>query len=149
MYMSSEKKDNLYLSSSGLPDPRLVKFKHSLFKNKTEQEIGGIIIQQISTLGDLKRYKYDTEFVLYICNLTEHLVSNNKLDKKRIVMNVIGSVFSLNINENEVISQMIEFLHSNDLIKKVEEQVEETWLTKINKFFNIPKKKGSSTSVEK
>jgi len=146
--MSSEKKDNLHLTCD-LPDPRLVKFKHSLFKNKTEQEIGSIIIQQISTLGDLKRYKYDTEFVLYICTLTEHLVGSNKLDKKRIVMNVIGSVFSLNINENEVISQMIEFLHSNGLIKKVEHQVEETWLTKINKFFNIPKKKGSSTSVEK
>lgn len=145
--MSLEKKiDNV---SSSLPDPRLVKFKHSLFKNKTEQEIGGIIIQQISLLGDLKKYKFDSEFILYVCNLVEHLVGSNKFDKKKIVLNVIGSVFSLNINETEVISNAIEFLHSNDLIKKVEEEIEETWLTKINKFFNIPKKKGSSTSVEK
>ena len=40
--------------SSGLPDPKLVVFKHSLHKNKTEHEIGSVIIQQISLLGDLK-----------------------------------------------------------------------------------------------
>ena len=126
---------------SSLPDPKLVVFKHSLHKNKTENEIGTIIIQQISLLGDLKKYKFDSEFILYVCNLVEHLVGLNKFDKKKIVLNVIGSVFSLNINETEVISNAIEFLHSNQLIKKVEQEVQETFLTKINKIFNIGKKR--------
>ena len=124
-----------------LPDPKLVVFKHSLHKNKTEAEIGSLVIQQISLLGDLKKYKFDSEFILYVCNLVEHLVSSNKFDKKKIVLNVIGSVFSLNINETEVISNAIEFLHSNQLIKKVEQEVQETFLTKINKIFNIGKKR--------
>ena len=47
------KKENSHLTCD-LPDPRLVKFKHSLFKNKTEQEVGGIIIQQIFTYNVLE-----------------------------------------------------------------------------------------------
>ena len=66
-------------------------------------------------------------------------MSINKLDKKKIVLNVVGSVFSLNINEVEVISNMIEFLHSNQLIKKVEKKVDEFFLYKLNAIF--PKKK--------
>ena len=123
-----------------LPDPKLVVFKHSLYKHKTEQEIGVLIIKQIATLGELKKFKFDNEFILYICNLVEHLVGKNKFDKKKIVLNVVGSIFSLNINETEVISCMIEFLHSNGLIKKVE-QIEDGFITKINKIFNIGKKK--------
>ena len=105
-----------------LPNPKLVVFKHSLHKHKTEAEVGSVLIQQISLLGDLKKFKFDVEFILYVCNLVEHLVSINKLDKKKMVLNVVGSVFSLNINEVEVISNMIEFLHSNQLIKKVEKK---------------------------
>ena len=70
---------------------------------------------------------------MYICNLVEHLVGKNKFDKKKIVLNVVGRVFSLNINETEVISCMIEFLHSNGLIKKVE-QIEDGFITKKIKY---------------
>jgi len=124
-----------------LPNPKLVVFKHSLHKHKTEAEVGSVVIQQISLLGDLKKFKFDVEFILYVCNLVEHLVSINKLDKKKIVLNVVGSVFSLNINEVEVISNMIEFLHSNKLIKKIEEKIEDGFISKINKIFNIKQKK--------
>jgi len=122
-----------------LPNPKLVVFKHSLHKHKTEAEVGSVVIKQISLLGDLKKFKFDVEFILYVCNLVEHLVSINKLDKKKIVLNVVGSVFSLNINEVEVISNMIEFLHSNQLIKKVEKKVDDFFLYKLNAIF--PKKK--------
>lgn len=124
-----------------LPNPKLVVFKHSLHKHKTEAEVGSCVIQQISLLGDLKKFKFDCEFVLYVCNLVEHLVSNNKLNKKAIVLNVISSVFNLNLNEVEVISQMIEFLHSNNLIKKIEKKIEDGFVSKINKIFNIGQKK--------
>ena len=125
-----------------LPNPKLVVFKNSLHKHKTEAEVGSVIIQQISLLGnDVKKFKFDCEFVLYVCNLVEHLVSNNKLDKKKIVLNVVGSIFNLNLNEVEVISTMIEFLHSNGLIKKVEEKIQDGFLQKINKIFNIGEKK--------
>ena len=75
---------------------------------------------------------------LYICNLVEHLVAENRFDKKKIVITIISSIFNLNLNEVEVCINMIEFLHSNQLIKKVEKKVDDFFLYKLNAIF--PKK---------
>jgi hypothetical protein len=140
--MIDELKNNIFLIyMNNLPDPDKVVFKHSLYKFKTENDIGTIIIQKVQLLGDLKKFKFCPEFLLYICNLTEHLVGDNKFDKKKIVINIISSLFNLNINETELVSNSIEFLHSNNLIKKVEEKIEDGFITKINKIFHIGKKK--------
>ena len=65
-----------------LPNPDLVIFKNVLHKNKTENDIMNIILKKVSLLNDdLKKYKFDGEFLLYICNLVEHLVGSNKFDK--------------------------------------------------------------------
>ena len=54
----------------------------------------------------------------------------------------MNSIFTLNLNEIEVLSSLIEFLHSNQLIKKIEQKLEPTnILTKINTIFNTPQKK--------
>ena len=93
-------------------------------------------------LGEgLKRYKFDAEFLLYICNLVEHLVSSNRFDKTKLVLSVVGSIFNLNLNETEVISNLIEFLHSNQLIKKVENKIENGFIKKMNTIFNLGEKK--------
>ena len=52
-----------------LPNPDLVIFKNVLHKNKTENDIMNIILKKVSLLNDdLKKYKFDGEFLLYICN---------------------------------------------------------------------------------
>ena len=123
-----------------LPNPDLVIFKNVLHKNKTENDIMNIILKKVSLLNDdLKKYKFDGEFLLYICNLVEHLVGSNKFDKKKLVLNIVGSIFNLNLNETEVISNLIEFLHSNNLIKKIEKKADDFFLQKLNSIF--PKKK--------
>ena len=78
---------------------------------------------------------------MYICNLVEHLVGSNKFDKKKLVLSVVGSIFNLNLNETEVISNLIEFLHSNQLIKKVENKIENGFIKKMNTIFNLGEKK--------
>ena len=121
-----------------LPNPDLVIFKNVLHKNKTENDIMNIILKKVSLLNDdLKKYKFDGEFLLYICNLVEHLVGSNKFDKKKLVLNIVGSIFNLNLNETEVISNLIEFLHSSKLIKKIEKKVDD-FFTEIK--FNFSKK---------
>ena len=125
-----------------LPNPDLVVFKNVLRKNKIESDIGDIIVKKICLLGsDLKKYKFDAEFLLYVCNLIEHLVGSNKIDKKKLAISILNSIFTLNLNEIEVLSSLIEFLHSNQLIKKIEQKVETTLLTKINTIFNVGEKK--------
>ena len=97
-----------------LPNPDLVVFKNVLRKNIIESDIGDIIVKKICLLGqDLKKYKFDAEFLLYVCNLIEHLVGNNKIDKKKLAISILNSIFTLNLNEIEVLSSLIEFLHSN------------------------------------
>jgi hypothetical protein len=76
---------------------------------------------------------------LYICNLVEHLVAENRFDKKKIVITIISSIFNLNLNEVEVYNNMIEFLHSNKLIKKVEKKVDDFFLYKLNAIFPLKK----------
>ena len=79
--------------------------------------------------------------MLYVCNLIEHLVGSNKIDKKKLAISILNSIFTLNLNEIEVLSSLIEFLHSNQLIKKIEQKIEATILTKINTMFNVGGKK--------
>ena len=76
---------------------------------------------------------------MYICNLVEHLVGSNKFDKKKLVLNIVGSIFNLNLNETEVISNLIEFLHSNNLIKKIEKKADDFFLQKLNSIFQKKK----------
>ena len=124
-----------------LPNPDLVVFKNVLRKNKIESDIGDIIVKKICLLGsDLKKHKFDTEFLLYACNLIEHLVGSNKTDKKKLAISILNSIFTLNLNEIEVLSSLIEFLHSNQLIKKIEQKIEATILTKVNTIFNVGEK---------
>ena len=100
--------------STDLPNPDLVVFKNVLRKNKIESDIGDIIVNFFCFLGsDLKKYKFDAEFLLYICNLIENLVGNNKIVKKKLCISILNSIFILNLNEIEVLSSLIEFLHSN------------------------------------
>ena len=121
---------------NNLPDPDLVVFKNVLHKNKTENDIINIVLKKLSSLNeDLKKYKFCCEMALYICNLVEHLVAENRFDKKKIVITIISSIFNLNLNEVEVYNNMIEFLHSNKLIKKVEKKVDEFFLYKLNAIF--------------
>ena len=100
-----------------------------------------IIVKKICSLGnDLKKYKFDAEFLLYVCNLIEHLVGSNKIDKKKLAISILNSIFTLNLNEIEYLSSLIEFLHSNQLIRKIEQKIEATILTKINTIFNVGEK---------
>ena len=119
-----------------LPNPDLVVFKNVLRKNKIESDIGDIIVKKFCLLGsDLKKYKFDAEFLLYVC------VGSNKIDKKKLAISILNSIFTLDLNEIEVLSSLIEFLHSNQLIKKIEQKAETTLLTKINTIFNVGEKK--------
>ena len=124
---------------NNLPDPDLVVFKNVLHKNKTENDIINIVLKKLASLNeDLKKYKFCCEMALYICNLVEHLVAENRFDKKKIVITIISSIFNLNLNEVSVYDNMIEFLHSNQLIEKVGKKVDDFFLYKLNAIF--PKK---------
>jgi len=77
----------------------------------------------ITRLTELKladtKYKNSSDILLLICNLVEHLTRDKKFSKKEIVIDIIDTLFILTDDEKLVISNNIEFLHSNKAIKKL------------------------------
>jgi hypothetical protein len=77
----------------------------------------------IARLTELKladtKYKNSSDILLLICNLTEHLTRDKKLSKKEIVIDILNTLFLLTEDEKLIVSNNIEFLHSNKAIKKL------------------------------
>jgi hypothetical protein len=77
----------------------------------------------IKRLTDLKladtKYKNSSDILLLICNLVEHLTRDKKISKKAIVMDIVDTLFNLTPEEQLIINDNIEFLHSNHAIKKL------------------------------
>jgi biotin-(acetyl-CoA carboxylase) ligase len=65
------------------------------------------------------KYKFSQDLLLLVCNLTEHIIKDKKINKKEIVLDIYALIFALNATERVTIETQIEFLHSNKAIKKL------------------------------
>lgn len=102
----------------------LVPIQPNLSQDIKRAEIMKIITDRISELNlPLVNYKNNTEFVLLVLNLIEHLVQNKKgkprLDKKQLAIDILTNVLHLSASDAGQLGINIEFLHSNKMIKKV------------------------------
>lgn len=88
--------------------------KRNAIKAKIVERIGELKI-------NVESYKGNSEFLLLVCNLTEHLVNKKKyrIDKKELVIDILTSFFPLNSAERVTVGNNIEFLWNNKNIKKV------------------------------
>ena len=71
---------------------------------------------------DFATLKDDEQFILHVCESVENIFTEKRIKKrkKELVMKIIcGIVPDLNDVERRVIEDKIEFLHSNNVIKKV------------------------------
>lgn len=103
----------------------LVPIQDNLARDIKRQEIIRVITERITDLKlPLAHYKNNTEFVLLVLNLIEHLVpkqkkDHKKIDKKQLAIDILSNVLGLNAPEVNALSANIDFLHSNKMIKKV------------------------------
>jgi len=91
----------------------LVDFKYIEAKN-----------QIIARLGELHlcdaKYKNDNQLLNLICELVEHLiVKKDKIGKKDLVIDIYLGLFGLTDDEKKTLENNINFLWSNQMIKKV------------------------------
>jgi hypothetical protein len=104
--------------------------KNSLFTEKKKIDIINKINTRIRGLPQIEIspqiLKMDMEVLLFACQLAEHLVENDKndkkhkLDKKQIVLSAMELAFTrIMPDEKLVLEKNIEFLHDNKRIKKV------------------------------
>ncbi len=100
----------------------IIKPKNKLKSQMKLGEISKKIIEKIQTIPNYQELKNDLETLLYICTLVENEIKQAKskgINKKEIVLEIINKIFTFNPEELLVIGKHIEFLHINDLIKKV------------------------------
>ena len=91
----------------------LVDYKYTETKNKIIARLNELY------LCDAK-YKNDNQLLNLICELIEHLViKKDKINKKDLAIDIYVAIFSLTDDEKKVLENNINFLWSNQMIKKV------------------------------
>ncbi len=100
---------------------QIIPLKNNLLLDFRQTEIRTKIITRLSELGlTSQQYKMDNELLTLVCNLVEHLVmKKDNISKKDLVISILVGIFELTEEEKATLSNNIEFLWSNSLIKKV------------------------------
>jgi hypothetical protein len=100
----------------------IIKPKNKLKTHLKLAEISKGIIDKIQSIPNYQELKNDLETLLYICTLVENEIKQTKsktINKKEIVLDILQKIFNLKSEEVTIISKHIEFLHINELIKKI------------------------------
>jgi len=101
-------------------DVNLVTMKNSLIKDQRIADLNIIVKDKLASLPPSISYKNNSEFILYVCKLVENVVCKaDGLNKKELVLNILKPLLGLNDAESKVAGEIIEFLHSNDLIQAI------------------------------
>ena len=79
-----------------------------------------ILSKSILQIPDVQRLRTNFDLVKRIADLIENFLFKSKsVDKKALLISTFQNVFKLNSAEISIISDFIEFIHSNKLIKKL------------------------------
>ena len=100
---------------------QIIPLRNNLLLDFKRNEVKNKITARIQELGLVQyKYKTDSELLSLVCTLVEHLVvKKDKIEKKTLVIEIIDALFQLTDDEKNALSNNVEFLHSNSLIKKV------------------------------
>ena len=89
---------------------------HVIF-NKTVDQIIEELKKEIPKIHEMKE---QPELILLICNCVENIIKkSDNCDKKKIVIEVMKSLFNLNNEEITKVDSSIECFCSNNMIKKI------------------------------
>lgn len=99
-----------------------IKLKHKLQILDKLGEVSKFIIERVQSMPNYQELRNDVEILLYICTVIENEISQTKtksINKKDIVIDIVHKIFSLKPEEFKNIEKNIEFLHSNNMIRKI------------------------------
>lgn len=102
-------------------DLQIIPLRNNLLIDFTYNDIKVKVINRLIELHlNQSKYKNDTEFLNLVCNLIEHLVKkSDKINKKQLVITIYCELFQTSEEEKEMISNNIEYLCNNKIIKKI------------------------------
>jgi hypothetical protein len=99
----------------------LIPLRNNLFHDVRLAEIVEKIYNRLQELKLIdKKYIGDAEFILYLMNMIEHLVSKKDgIDKKELLLSIYKNHYGATPVDILLIEKIIEFLHKNKSVKKV------------------------------
>ena len=102
-----------------------IKPKNSLRQREKKEKIKSLIKQRITTISSFQSLRQNNtvneELISMVANSVENLVKKKyQIDKKSFVVEILEDIFgNLNSIEKENVSNMVQFLFDNLLIKSV------------------------------
>jgi len=103
-------------------DVDLVTLKNSLVKDQRVADLNIIVKDKVASLPQGVSYKNNNELILYVCKLVENVIcKKDNINKKDLVINILRPLLGLNDAEAKLTGEIIEFLHSNEMIQKIKQ----------------------------
>jgi len=99
----------------------IIPLRSNLLNNYKYIQTKTQIIDRIEKLhlNDIK-FKSDSEMLVLVCNLIEHLITKKDgISKIDLVLDIYRHLYGVLPDEEAVIKSNINFVHSNKMIKKV------------------------------
>ena len=88
---------------------------HVIFNKTVEQ-----IIEELKSIKNIHEMKEHPELILMICNCVENIIKKtDNCDKKKIVIEVMKTMFNFNNEEITKVDSTIECFWSNNMITKI------------------------------
>ena len=100
-------------------------FKHKLKSHNIYFSLINQIVDLVTKIPEFNKLRCETELIRTICNLIENSNIPNKnadglkIDKKQLVLDALQRIFNYNDQEKQIINAMIDFLISNQFVKKL------------------------------
>ena len=103
-------------------DLSFVKGSSKLVKGEKLEVIFQAILSRVRALPEVNNFRNNTDLIHLVCNLAENAIKKKwgSVDKKSFVVRVLNTLFTYNVVEKTQVEDVIEFLHSNNQINKVE-----------------------------
>lgn len=104
------------LKTTGLRD---IKMRNSAKEHITTSNIVEWVVGKVQELPEIESLKFNMELTLYIGSCIEIACLENsiKTDKLVVFTQIYKRLFDISVQDEVVICQMLNFLHSNNLIK--------------------------------
>ena len=101
-----------------------VKVENKLKVQQYNSELFALIVAKIREIEGYDKLRFDNELLKFICVCIENGVNEKyetnkkKTDKKKLAMDVMNAVFTMNDAEKLIVSSSIDFLCENKMIVK-------------------------------
>ena len=98
-----------------------IPLRSNLLQNYKFIEVKQKIISRLTELHlNDNKFRIDNELLVLLCNLIEHLVKKSDcISKKELSIDILKTIYNLSTEEEASISNNIQFIWSNKMIKKI------------------------------